>query len=105
DCWQRSSSGSHDWAWKIHVATSPVYYQNYILGELLASQLAHHLLTVRLPGGRTIVNQPKVGEYLIESIFRPGRTLPWNELVRAATGEGLNALYFVRHLGGKRRMP
>ncbi|MCU0727275.1 MAG: M2 family metallopeptidase, partial [Planctomycetes bacterium] len=28
-----------DWAAKIHFAVSPVYYQNYLLGELVASQL------------------------------------------------------------------
>jgi peptidyl-dipeptidase A len=92
----RPAGGSNDWAAKIHVATSPVYYQNYLLGELLASQLAHHLLAVRLGNGRTIVNQRKAGKYLIESIFRRGRTLPWNELVPAATGEELTPLYFVR---------
>ena len=29
-----------DWACKIHVALAPVYYQNYLLGEVTASQLA-----------------------------------------------------------------
>ena len=28
-----------DWATKIHVALYPCYYHNYLLGELLASQL------------------------------------------------------------------
>jgi peptidyl-dipeptidase A len=28
-----------DWASKIHLAVAPVYYQSYLLGELLASQL------------------------------------------------------------------
>jgi hypothetical protein len=28
-----------DWATKIHLAAAPVYYQSYLLGELLASQL------------------------------------------------------------------
>ena len=28
-----------DWASKIHIATSPCYYHNYLLGELFASQL------------------------------------------------------------------
>src|SRR4030095_3385881 len=29
-----------DWASKIHLAVAPVYYQSYLLGELLASPLA-----------------------------------------------------------------
>ena len=28
-----------DWASKTHLSTSPAYYQNYVLGELMASQL------------------------------------------------------------------
>lgn len=32
-----------DWASKIHVATVPCYYHNYLLGELLASQIGHIL--------------------------------------------------------------
>ena len=28
-----------DWAAKIHIATNPVYYHNYMLGEMMASQL------------------------------------------------------------------
>ncbi len=29
-----------DWAAKIHMTGAPVYYHNYLLGELIASQLA-----------------------------------------------------------------
>src|SRR5450759_2595303 len=32
-----------DWATKIHVALYPCYYHNYLLGELLASQLYYYL--------------------------------------------------------------
>jgi len=28
-----------DWASKLHVATAPCYYHNYLLGEILASQI------------------------------------------------------------------
>ena len=31
-----------DWASKIHLAAAPVYYQNYLYGELFASQLARN---------------------------------------------------------------
>lgn len=33
-----------DRATKIHIATSPCYYHNYLLGELLASQLYYHIV-------------------------------------------------------------
>ena len=32
-----------DWATKIHIASYPCYYHNYLLGELLASQFNHYL--------------------------------------------------------------
>ena len=33
-----------DRATKTHIATSPCYYHNYLLGELLASQLYYHIV-------------------------------------------------------------
>jgi peptidyl-dipeptidase A len=33
-----------DWATKTHIATSPCYYHNYLLGELLASQLNAYIV-------------------------------------------------------------
>jgi peptidyl-dipeptidase A len=33
-----------DWAAKIHFTIAPCYYHNYLLGELLASQLHHHIV-------------------------------------------------------------
>ena len=35
-----------DWASKNHLATSPVYYQNYVLGELMASQTLDYIQRV-----------------------------------------------------------
>jgi len=85
-----------DWASKIHIVSSPVYYHNYMLGELLASQL-HAYIT------RNITKNPdsdysgnkKVGEFLIESIFKPGASYRWDEMIKLALGESLTAKYFV----------
>jgi len=84
-----------DWAAKIHLSLSPVYYHNYLLGELMASQISAH--TRRgVPEGRSIAGQPSVGEFLRGKIFSPGASLDWNELLVHATGEGLSARYFVK---------
>jgi Zn-dependent M32 family carboxypeptidase len=32
-----------DWAAKIHLAVAPVYYHNYVLGNLISAQLRNHL--------------------------------------------------------------
>jgi peptidyl-dipeptidase A len=87
-----------DWASKIHLVSSPVYYHNYMLGELLASQLHNYILQniTKDERGEAYFGQKSVGEFLKENIFRQGAKYPWNELVEKATGEGLTARYFVK---------
>jgi peptidyl-dipeptidase A len=74
-----------DWASKMHLSLAPVYYHNYLLGELMASQLTW---AMRASG-------PSVGDFLTSRIFRHGSILRWNELLRVATGEALSARHFV----------
>lgn len=81
-----------DWATKIHLATSPVYYHNYILGELTASQL---LDTIRRQTGATLVENPAAGEFLCAEIFARGATLSWNELLARVTGEPLTPRAYI----------
>ncbi len=38
-----------DWAAKIHFSIAPVYYHNYLMGEMVASQIRHYVDT-QLPG-------------------------------------------------------
>jgi peptidyl-dipeptidase A len=72
-----------DWAAKIHVATVPVYYQNYLLGELTASQL---LAAV----GPSVVGRPDVGAWLRSRVYAPGARWRWDELLERATGSPLS---------------
>ena len=83
-----------DWASKIHVALYPAYYHNYMLGELLASQLQEFL--VKTTG--FYFEGKQIGKYLKENIFNPGARLRWNELIMKASGEQLNPAYFVKHI-------
>lgn len=80
-----------DWAAKLHLALAPVYYQNYVLGELFASQLQ---ATVERRGGR-LYGDPETGKWLRESVFGPGARLRWDRLVEAATGEPISARAFA----------
>jgi len=79
---------AEDWATKIHLSIAPVYYHNYLLGELLASQLTAAMRGN--PGG-----MEAVGEFLRSRVFATGALLSWNELVRTATGEVLSPRHFV----------
>lgn len=85
-----------DWAAKLHLALAPVYYQNYMLGELLASHVTSHLRETA--GG--LVDRPEAGAYLRDRIFTPGDTADWDRLVEVATGERLNPAHFVREFVG-----
>jgi peptidyl-dipeptidase A len=88
-----------DWASKIHFSLSPVYYHNYLLGELMASQVSARARR-GVPQGRSIAGHPQVGGFLREKIFTPGATLGWNELLVHATGEELTPRYFVDEFVG-----
>jgi peptidyl-dipeptidase A len=91
-----------DWAAKIHLSAAPVYYQNYLLGEMMASQLQAHLLDEVLGGGddawsRYVVS-PQVGEYLRERLYRSGARLDWRGTIEQATGRPLDPAPFVAEL-------
>ncbi len=83
-----------DWAAKIHLAAAPVYYQNYLYGEMFASQLAATLES--RAGG--IVDRKEAGALLVRDVFAPGASLRWDALVAHATGEPLTAAHLAREL-------
>jgi len=89
-----------DWASKIHVALYPAYYHNYLMGELLASQLFYHI-TGKVLGGadplaQSFAGKTAVGAYLVESVFKPGHSRHWNDMIENATGEKLTAKYYAK---------
>ncbi len=86
-----------DWAAKIHVAVAPVYYHNYVLGNLISAQLRNHLET-RVTGGEPFFASEVAGRYLQEAVFGPGARNGWQDTVLGATGERLNPGYFVNSL-------
>ncbi len=89
-----------DWASKIHVALYPAYYHNYMLGELLASQLyftiSEKVLNIEAVTLPDFTNMKQVGEYLLNSVFKPGARYSWNDMIERATGEKLTAKYYAK---------
>jgi peptidyl-dipeptidase A len=83
-----------DWASKNHLATSPVYYQNYVLGELMASQLLHYIHS-NVVKAESYAGNASVGSYLVEKVFKPGARYDWNTMLKRATGENLNPAHFI----------
>jgi len=98
----RPPQGRHapDWASKIHLPCSPVYYQNYILGEMVASQLLATMRGSFAPSGDAsiLVGSPKVGTFLRERLFALGARYPWEDTLKRVTGSGLEAQAFVADL-------
>ncbi len=93
-----------DWASKIHISLYPAYYHNYLLGDLLASQLYFYIgknvLKTENITSQSFTNRPEVGEYLINSVFKPGNRYYWNEMIERATGEKLTAKYYSKQFIG-----
>jgi peptidyl-dipeptidase A len=92
-----------DYASKIHICSAPVYYHNYMMGQLFASQV-HHALSKEVFGAepnKVIYNgDKKAGEFMKDKVFKPGRTLTWNGLTKHATGEDLNPKAFAKDFQG-----
>jgi len=87
-----------DWASKIHIATSPCYYHNYLLGELLASQFNNYIAATLLKSdnfSQCYFGKAEVGQYFTEKVFKPGARYSWNTLIEKATGEKLTAKYYA----------
>ncbi len=81
-----------DWAAKIHFTLAPVYYQNYLLGELTAAQLYQYI-------NKNVADEfftKKVGAFIRDEFLAPGATYHWNEKIEKVTGEPLNPTYFVK---------
>ncbi len=88
-----------DWAAKIHLACYPAYYQNYMLGEMTASQLLEHIIEHVLGGNAVaFIDSPRVGLFLRDKFFALGSRYAWNGALQVATGEELKPEYFAKHL-------
>jgi peptidyl-dipeptidase A len=88
-----------DYASKVHIVSAPVYYHNYMMGELFASQV-HHAIAREVYKGAdpaTVVyaGNKEVGAFMKKRVFEPGRTMSWDELTRHATGAPLNPRAFA----------
>jgi peptidyl-dipeptidase A len=94
-----------DYASKIHIVVAPVYYHNYMMGELFASQV-HHAIAREVfkgadPDGVIYAEAKGVGDFMKKKVFEPGKTLSWNELTKFATGETLNPKAFAADFKSK----
>jgi peptidyl-dipeptidase A len=94
-----------DYGSKLHIVAAPVYYHNYMMGELFASQLhaaiAKQVMKGAEPDRVVYVDNKEVGRFMKTRVFEPGRTLTWNQLTEHATGAPLSPAAFARDFRGK----
>src|SRR5262249_12472372 len=100
-----SGRNAPDYGSKIHIVSAPVYYHNYQMGQLFASQVHHAISSAVYQGANPntviYVGNKNVGDFMKKRVFEPGRKLSWNELTRHATGQSLNAKAFAADFKGK----
>jgi peptidyl-dipeptidase A len=92
-----------DYGSKIHICSAPVYYHNYMMGQLFASQV-HHALAKDVfnadPNAVVYIGEKKVGEFMKKKVFEPGRSKDWRELTKFATGAELSPKAFAKDFEG-----
>jgi len=91
-----------DWATKIHISIAPCYYHNYLLGELLASQL-NNFICHNKTYQDDIINpeyfgQYDAGKYLRDNVFKVGNKYRWDKMILKATGENLTPKYYAKEI-------
>lgn len=74
----------------------PVYWQNYVLADLVASQINHDLK--RRFGG--LWRRPDALAFVREQYWAPGAAVDWQEKLRLGTGQGLAIDALVADLTG-----
>ena len=90
-----------DWASVIHIACYPVYYQFYLLGEVMAGQLRQAAAGRLGSGAQPVDGLPLdrgTGRFL-QRLFRPGAMMPWPDALQRATGRPLDTGPLLRELG------
>jgi peptidyl-dipeptidase A len=89
-----SENETPQWAAQSIYTTHPVYFQNYILAEMIAAQTIQHLKE----NYGELLNNRKIAEFLIENYYAPGSSIDWPEKVRKATGRKLSAEALAQRL-------
>jgi peptidyl-dipeptidase A len=83
-----------DWATKDHIVVAPVYYHNYVMGQMFKAQV---LAAIAKQEGRkdplevTFDGDAEAGKFIVDKVMKPGSTLHFLDLTRQITGEEFSA--------------
>ena len=79
----------------IWYVTYPCYYQNYILSQMIATQI-HEAMESKF--GDDYILNPNIANWLIKNFYEQGEEISWEEKLREATGKNLETGAFLRKL-------
>lgn len=82
------------WAAQSIYTTHPIYFQNYILADLIAAQTIAH---IREKYGK-LLGKAEVSKFLIKNYYGPGASIDWPEKIEKSTGRKLSAKALVKQL-------
>jgi peptidyl-dipeptidase A len=88
------SAASVRWAADQMTLSLPINWHNYVIAELIARQTREFLLA----RDGALLDNPRVGEFLMNQFYLPGAVKSWPEKVAEATGKPLDADAFFRYL-------
>jgi peptidyl-dipeptidase A len=88
-----------DWATKIHFVMAPVYYQNYMLAQVMTAMIKHRFLLDVLrktnPEAKVFVGRADLGAQFLGAIFMMGAKWHWSQMVTTVCGEVYTTKYFI----------
>lgn len=82
------------WAANAWFISYPVYWQNYVLADVMASQVHHHLNRSFGP----LVTSKEAFDFVISHYIAPGAITSWLWKIEEATGEPLNPKALIEDL-------
>lgn len=82
------------WAADQMTISLPINWHNYVIAELIARQTREFLLA----RDGQLLDNPRVGEFLMNQYYLPGAVKPWPEKIALATGKPLAGDAFFRYL-------
>ena len=85
------------WAANAWFISYPVYWQNYVLADVMASQVHHHLEREYGP----LAKSKEAFDFIIGHYITPGAITSWLSKIEAATGEPLNPKALIEDLNHK----
>ena len=91
-----------DWATKDHVVVAPVYYHNYVMGQMFKAQVIEALAKETgkaNPLEVTFIGDETAGRFLVDKVFKPGSSKHFMEMTVDITGEPFSAAAYGRSFG------